>query len=231
MKKVAFVVEGQTEQVFVSEFIGQLVRVQPCHIALKKYQSQDILTVTKRGVPEEDATHIIWIINVQGDDTTISFIEENISAFKSKGFGNIYGLRDHYSGNKQPINPEAVDKRTNLLTSQHGVAIEVTVAIEEIEAWFLSVPSFFQKYDPSLTEAKVQEILGVDPTTAQVESIPHPAAAIDRVLTTVGLRYRKRLGDSYKISKELDYMTLYLDRTQKLQSLGRFVGHLTSALP
>jgi hypothetical protein len=228
MKRIAFVVEGKTEQIFVQEFIQQLSTSFNCHVALKYLHRDQILEVSTRGPHEEDATSCIWIINAEGDDKTLSFIEDHLEYFKRKGFHAIFGLRDRYSGSKQKprINPSAIDGRTAWLTEEHGLRIEVTVAIEEIEAWFLSVPSFFLAYHESLTEEQISQVIGYDIIGASLEAIEHPAGLIDKVLQSVGLRYRKRESDSYKIAKNLDYDTLYLERPKELPPLARFTEHL-----
>ncbi len=233
MKKVAFVVEGQTEQVFVHEFINEMVNsIHPCHIVWKRFNGGQTSTLRKRGHPEEDATHVIWIINAQGDDSTVSYIEDNIEHFKKRGFQAVFGLRDRYTGDKKkrPVDPDAIDGRMRLLTSEHGLQIEMTVAIQEIEAWFLSVPTFFQKYDKALTVAKIKQMLGLDLETADVESLDHPAGVIHNVLGSVSLAYKKRLGDAHKIANALDYAALYGESALEIKPLGRFVGHLTFAL-
>jgi hypothetical protein len=217
----------------VHEFINEVINsVHPCHIVWKLFNGGQTSTLTKRGHPEEDATHVIWIINAQGDDSTLSYIEDNIEHFKKRGFQAVFGLRDLYTGDKKkrPVDPDAIDGRMRLLTSKHGMQIEMTVAIHEIEAWFLSAPAFFERYDKVLTVAKVKQVSGLDLETANVESLDHPASVIHHVLESVNLAYKKRLGDAHKIANALDYATLYAESALKIKPLGRFVRHLTFAL-
>lgn len=232
IKKAVFVVEGQTEQIFLLEFINHLVALTACHVELQKYHGNVITIVTSRGPNEEQATHSILIINVENDEKTLSFIEDNIEGFKKKNIQGIFGLRDRYTGDrkKNPVNPEKIDNRMNLLSLTHGMRIELTVAIEEIEAWFLSVPSFFEKFDKTLTLEMASRAAQIDLATANVETVVHPASIIDRVLKSVGLRYRKRLDDSHKIAAVLDYDTLYLERAPIISPLGRLVDQLTWSL-
>ena len=232
IKKSVFIVEGQTEQIFLLEFINRLVALTACHVELHKYHGNVITIVTSRGPDEEQATHSILIINVENDEKTLSFIEDNIVGFKNKNIHGVFGLRDRYTGdrNKKPVNPEKIDNRMKLLASTHGMRIELTVAIEEIEAWFLSVPSFFENFDQTLSLEIASRAAQIDLATVNVETIAHPASIIDRVLKSVGLRYRKRLDDSYKVATELDYDTLYLERAPIILPLGRLVDQLTWSL-
>lgn len=232
MKKVVFVVEGQTEQVFIQKFITQMVALNSPRIVVQKFHGGNLITLTTRGPDEEDATHCIWVINVENDEKTLSYIQDNIDAFKQKEVQGVFGLRDRYTGDSQraPINPQVIDRHTDLLTAEHGLTIQLTIAIEEIEAWFLSVPSFFLKYNEQLTPYRLQQILGFDLSIIDVEQIPHPAKTIDDVLKAIGLTYKKRLGDAYKIASALDYEQLYLERSQKIPALGKFVDSLNWAL-
>ena len=108
--------------------------------------------------------------------------------------------------------------------------LDIIVAIDEIEAWFLAVPDFFKAYDETLSIEKINECLGYKLQDVPVESISHPASAIHKVLTSVGLSYKKRAGDSHKISGKLDYESLYLEKSETITALGRFSSALDSAL-
>jgi hypothetical protein len=232
MKRVVFVVEGQTEQIFLLKFIENMVRLKHYHIALHKLHRGALGYVSSRGRPEKDATHYIQIINVENDEKVLSYVEDNLDSFKSKGFEAVYGLRDRYSGdkNKTQVNPMMVDKRTQFLQVKHGLVVEITIAIEEIEAWFLSVPDFFQKYNNSLNLKTVNKILNINLSTTPVESLTHPSVLIHQVLESVNLAYKKRLGDAHRITDSLDYDSLYLDKVTSVQSLNRLVQQLTHAL-
>lgn len=232
MKKVIFVVEGQTEQVFIQRFIEHLIALKPCHISLEHLHGDVLISLAPRGTPIDQSTHHIRIIDVANDDKVISFIDENIENFKNKGFEAVYGLRDRYPGNNQkvPINSEKVDAYAKILQDNWNVIVEVVIAVEEIEAWFLCIPQFFEVFDKRLTLDAVNKILDFDPANIPIESVPHPSAAIDKVLSSVGMRYKKRLDDSHKISDALDYETLYLEKTSAIPALKRFVQALDTAL-
>lgn len=232
MKKTAFIVEGQTEQVFLLKFLEQLVALQPCHIDLQKLHGGAVVKISWRGVPQCDATHYIRIINVENDEKVISFIEDNIENLKAKGFHAVYGLRDRYTGdsNRSPINPTSVDRRMEFLQEEYELPVEMTIAIEEVEAWFLLIPGFFQAYDASLTLTRISEILGFDLSEIDATKLDHPAGLIDKVLKGVGQRYKKRLDDSWRIAELLDYEALYLEKSTITPPLDRLVSQLSSAL-
>lgn len=232
MKKIAFVVEGQTEQIFVLTFLQHLSSEKQYHIDLKKYNSNQIINISTRGYPQEESTHYILIINVQNDELVLSYISDNLETLKSKGFSSVYGLRDRYTGdkNKALINPDKVDLITSNLSQKYDLFVEMTIAIQEIEAWFLLTPAFFLKYDNSLNENAINLQLGFDLASVDVENLEHPSALINKVLKSVGLEYKKKMHDACKIAANLDYLALYLEKSEKVIALKRFINHLDSAL-
>lgn len=233
MHKTLFIVEGQTEQVFVAKFVEHLVALAQYRLTLVKLHGGDLIEVGERGVPADDATHHIHIINVGNDEKVNSFIAENIEQFKRKGFHAVFGLRDRFTGSnsKSPINPDAVDLFAQKLEQESQVKIGITIAIEELEAWFLLVPEFFKYYSTALTNEEITSVIGFDLNVIDVETIAHPAQVISKVLQSVGCVYKKRLDDSHKIAEAIDYGALYLDKTLVNPTLKKFVTHLESALP
>ncbi len=231
MKKAIFVVEGQTEQIFVERFIKALVALQPCYVTLEKLHGDSICLIGTRGSPIEFASHFIRIINAQGDDRVNSFIEDRLDGFVEKGFRVIYGLRDRYTGDgNKRVDFEKISAYFSKISAERNIIVNTVVAIDEIEAWFLAVPKFFRAYDDSLILEKINECLGYDLSLIDIESIEHPAMEINKVLMTVGTKYRKHADDSHKIANELDYDTLYLERTNDIPALSRFTAALETIL-
>ena len=232
MKKAIIVVEGQTEQIFTHTLIQKLVSLQPYHIHLQKLHGGLEIEIGPRGTSIEHATHYIRIINVEGDDQVNTYIEDRLIAFKNRDFKTIYGLRDRFTGDKQKtkLSTELINNRCKELEAEHGITIEVIVAIEEIEAWFMSVPNFFINYDDSLTLAKINEILGYDLSTTHVESLPHPSQTIHQILSSVNKTYKKRSAEVHKIVSVLDFDSLYLEKTNSIQPLKKFVAALENCL-
>jgi hypothetical protein len=232
MRGSIFVVEGHTEQIFVRKFIEQMAVLKKIHISWENLHKGILVMIRSEGTPVDLSSHHIRIINVEGDEKVNSFIKDNLKNFKAKGYEIIYGVRDKYTGDnkKQPVDQIAIDEIFKPLADDLKITLKIIVAIEEIEAWFLSVPIFFSEYDKSLTIANINEVHGIDLSSISVESITHPAALIDNILTTVGKRYKKRQDDSYKITDTLDYDTLYLEKSESIRSLNMFVDAIDNAL-
>lgn len=232
MRKSLIVVEGQTEQIFVQTFIEKLVALQAYHIERLQLHGGQEIKLSPRGTDVESCTHLIRILDAANDEKVNSYILDNLDNIKSKGFELVCGLRDSYTGNKNKskINVEALSESFKTISSKVGINIDIVVAVEEIEAWFLAVPDFFAKYDESLTIQRINQIIGYDISTADIENIEHPSATINKVLETVGRSYKKRLGDCYKIASHLDYDTLYLEKSPIISSLSKFVNMLNECL-
>ncbi|MBA3022895.1 MAG: DUF4276 family protein [Sideroxydans sp.] len=230
MKKSFFVVEGQTERIFIERFIEHLAVTLQLHVVSEEYRGDSLIKVRERGKPAE-ADFIIRIIDVGNDEKVRSYVDENAENFKSKGFQNIFGLRDQYTGsNVKKVSADKNAAADKLLEDLWGGNIEVVIAVQETEAWFMAAPNFFSLIDSQLTLGKVSEILGYDLSTIQVELIPHPASEINKVLSAVKKSYRKKEKDTYKIVDALDYETLYLEKSAEIYGLGRMCALIDSAL-
>ncbi len=232
MRKTLFVVEGQTEQVFILHFLQSLVAIKNFHVSLRKYHNREILEIENRGPAPQDTSHYIQILNVEGDEMVNSFINDNISNIQSKGYVAVFGLRDKFSRSrtKKAVDPTLIDTWTTSLSELHGIAVEITVAVEEVEAWFLAEYTLFEKIHPSLSHEKIREITGLEFSKCDVQAIEHPAEIIDKIYASVGMRYKKRIGDSYKIATAINYDELYLSLPGRLPPLKRLAAHLDHAL-
>jgi hypothetical protein len=233
MKKTIFVVEGQTEQIFLVKFLEQLVAVLPCHIQRQQLVGGVLYELSPRGTAQADqCNHHIRIVDAGNDEKVNSFIEENLSAFKGKGYETIYGLRDQYTGDKKrpKLDVVALAVITQRWSKEFSVLVEIVVAVEEIEAWFFCVPEFFAKYDATLTIDVVSGILQIDLGHESVESIKHPSAAIAKVLATVGHVYKKRAADAHAIVDRLDFDALYFEKAPHVPALAQLVEALDNSV-
>lgn len=232
MKKTIFVVEGQTEQIFTQIFISKLASVLAYSVISQKLHSGQLLKVTQTGVPEEVATHQILIINVEGDEKVPSYIRDNVSNFKNKGYSAIFGLRDAYTGDgsKPKVNVDALYAAMNEIQVDEGIRTDLVVALQEVEAWFLSAPEFFEALDDRLSIEKINSTLDIDLCALVVEDISHPAKLINDVLAIVGRKYKKRAADSHSISQAMNYDSLYFVSSEKINSLKKYIGFLEESL-
>lgn len=232
MKKTVFVVEGQTERIFVEKFIEVVAGTLAYSVTSDEHHGDSLVQIFSRSnVPVGQADYAIRIIDVGNDDKVRSYIDdENIEIFKEKGFQGVYGLRDKYTGNSREVNLDFNSNKDRELNAKWGLNVEVVVAIQEVEAWFLSVPEFFSAYDNSLIIKRINDILGYDISIKQIESICHPAQEINKVLTTVGKKYKKKEKDALKIAHNLNYQTLYLEKSLVIPALGRFCALMDSSL-
>ena len=194
MKRTLFLVEGKTEQIFLRYFLEKIASYQDTRIEFKILSKTNILAEEVRGAPLEDCSFLIQIVNMQGDESVISYITENIEAISKKNYDAIFGLRDRYTGDskRKPPNQEKIDGLMLQISNENKIQTEVVIAREEIEAWFLATPEFFKSLHSDLTLEKIGEIVDFDFENGDIESIEHPSAMIKKILRSVDLDYRKR---------------------------------------
>src|SRR6266571_800188 len=218
MTRAVIVVEGKSEFIFVQTFIQQLAGTLKYSLTLFTLRDRVIAEGT-RGYPEEEASFRIQLINVEGERVR-SYIEDNLAALKQKGMVCILGLHDRYTGSKRkaPPNVSANEARDTRLSAQWGLLISVTIACQEVEAWFLGAPSFFLAFHNSLDLDTINDVLGYQLTTCDLETIPHPAAEIDKALRSVGMSYTKKTAEIYRLVTNLDIEELYLTQRTRIPS-------------
>ena len=234
MKKTLFVVEGQTELIFVQRFLQEVlsytlnyeINMRQLKGGRLQLTGRDIKNGNQDGSPDIS----ILIVDVQGDDQVRTYMGNYLERNVGKIDG-IFGLRDKYTGDrkKKPLDVEK-NKQLDIETSaRSGLRFSMTIAVEEIEAWFLSQPQIFKKIHDDLSESKVFEVLKFDPSNVDVETIDHPAGKIDKVLKEVGLRYKKNEDQAHKIAGNLMMDDLYVEKSSKISSLRSFVDNVDFA--
>lgn len=232
MKKSVFVVEGQTERIFLEKFIEVVAGTLGYIVISDEHHGDSLVKVHSRSnVPKGQADYVIRIVDVGNDEKVRSYVDdENIEIFVAKGFQGVYGLRDKYTGNSREVNLDLNIIKDRELREKWGVNVEVVVAVQEVEAWFMSVPDFFTAFDSSLLVGKINDILGYDISTIQIELIDHPAEEINKVLTVIGKKYKKKEKDTQKLIHNLNYDALFLEKSHDIPALGRFCALINFSL-
>ena len=196
MRKVAIFVEGQTEQIFVREFIIRTFNpAEISYTCLKLYQEK-FQSVPYTYKSPSSKLHFM-IVDAGNDVKVLSAIRDREINLFQKGFERVFGLRDVYSEEYIKRANEKIDfdvirqivegsiKTVNTMTN--GANIELFFAIMEIEAWFLSLYRLFEKIDNELTYQYIEEALGfnlekVDP---QIEFVK-PSEVLGDIMKLIG---------------------------------------------
>ena len=210
--KIAVFVEGQGELIFFRKLIPLLLENTHFSFQCLKLHSGKTEDVPY-SYPNPDAVIHFMIINVQGDANVLSAIKEREQGLIKKGYSKIMGLRDMYSEaykkHSNGISPEINDKfiknaKSTIQSMSEAKKISFHFAIMEIEAWWLSMHSIFQKIDKSLTLDCIHAKLGfkldeIDPET----HFFHPSVTLKKILELVGKSYRKNRDDVESITSHI----------------------------
>ncbi len=220
MIKTAIFVEGQTELIFVREFLLKIFNYSNINLACYNLFSQDKFHETDYSFPNEfnsNAEFYFQIINVGNDNAVLSRILKREKYIWDSGFNTIIGLRDMYSKSYRTeargvqISEElniAFKEATQEVIDADAIQsnnIHFIFAIMEVEAWFLGLENIFKKLDKTLTTEYINEKLGFDLKNLDPETIFfHPAATIDEIYALANLSYGKK---STQVHALVSYMT------------------------
>jgi hypothetical protein len=112
-----------------------------------------------------------------------------------------------------------------------GQSIRIFLAIAEVEAWFLSESTHFEKIDPELSVARIRAETGFDPTSPSIESdIHHPNGKLKQIYALVNRPYRKREAETHSLVSKLDFDEMYTTVRAVSVSLSAFISYLEDAI-
>lgn len=230
MKRIAFFVEGQTEQIFLNRLVREIFGVDHTNIILKQFRGgmnipkQEIyITRIKSRTP-----HFEVLISDCGSDNRVkSEILDNIANLRKSGYSLIVGLRDLY-----PIPIEELPKLKKGLKFlpnkliQYNNCFDIVVAIHEVETWFIAEINHLKKVDKRLTGRFIKKHLGFDPYIINPESREHPAKDLDDIYRLVGKSYTKRRRQVQKLVNRLDINYLRNHARYNIEPLNTLISIL-----
>lgn len=222
-RRLAVFVEGQTELVFVREFLKQWYFYDIEHIGFDCYNLHaNQFCDAEYNYGNDDSENYFMIVNVGNDNSVLTNILSRVQYLKNKNYQLVIGLRDMYT--KQYIadagghridshvskwHEESV--RSTLSAHPNGDFVNFHFAIMEIEAWLLGMYGFLCQVDNRLTQKYIMDGIGLDLDKDPEETIFHPALELGKVYSLVGRKYDKHLSDISSIMANLsrdDYMGL-----------------------
>jgi len=240
MKKIAFFVEGQTEQFFLNKLLIEIAGANNVRVLLKKFKgkgkpTEDIMPKSfSQGAPQ--VRHTVLIYDCAGDESVKTRILEEAQNLFDNGYTQIIGLRDLY-----PL-PD-YSKLMNRLA--HGLVVggkrieealpantSILIAIREIEDWFLAECRHYTCIDPSLVlDATQIASLGFNPHTDNLTLRTTSAAEdIKTVYRLAGKTYSKAKNKVERTVECLDYANLYMEIRQKIPKLNELIVRIDNFL-
>lgn len=227
MKRIAFFVEGQTEQIFVNRLIKEILGTESVNIIQKQFTGgtnapkQEIvrsMSLSRRPRYE------ILISNCGSDNRVKSEVMENIVNLRERGYEKIIGLRDLYP---LPIEDlEKLEKGLRFLPGKlkdQAAYFDIIIAIHEVETWFLAESNHLRKVDKRLTGHFIKERLGFNPYSDNPELREHPAKDLNDIYQLVGKSYTKRYWQVSKLVNRLDYNNIRHNIRYEIKPLNELI--------
>jgi hypothetical protein len=206
-RRLAVFVEGQTELVFVREFLKQWYVYDASVIGFSCY---NLLNNEFRDAEylygSEDSENYFMLVNVGNDNSVLSKILSRLAYLASQGYQLVIGLRDMYSKQyiqdagghviDEEVNQKHIDAvRDVLKDTENGEKVDFHFAIMEVEAWLLGMHDYLLSVDKRLTGDYIKEATGIDLDADPEKTIVHPAVELGRIYDLVGKQYDKHLSD------------------------------------
>lgn len=227
MKKIAFFVEGQTEQVFINRLVKEIIGYNNLTVLLKKITGGT--NAPKREFVRNysislKSEYTALIYDCGSDNRVKSEILDNINSLREAGYTCIVGLRDLY-----PLSIEELPRLEKGLKflpyplKKKDCPFDIVIAVREVETWFLAETSHFQKVNKSLTGRFIEKHLGFNPDTVNPISREHPSEDINRIYKLVGRSYTKKYWQVEKLVNRLDFNKIRKDLRYKISSLDELI--------
>jgi hypothetical protein len=217
MTKTAIFVEGQTELVFVREYLLKSFYYQNISIECYTLFSDNSINKTEYAFPNDLADSYFQIINVGGDNSVLTRLLNREQYLWNVGFNRIIGLRDMYSKNyrelttkqgqiDESLNQEFIQETLSTLQTRakQPDKIDFCFAIMEGESWILGFHDCFEKINPLLNSSFINEKLGYDLEKLDPEiTFFHPANVVKDIYQLAGENYSKSKGNIEAIMASL----------------------------
>ncbi|MCA2618220.1 MULTISPECIES: hypothetical protein [unclassified Microcystis] len=226
-KKLAIFVEGQTERIFITRLCQEIAGYKKVSVEVNQVRgdkSNRKIQSLKSNILEA-APFFILLYDCGCDSHVLSDIKKQHNSLTNNGYEKILGLRDLY--------PKPLENRTKVengikgflktLRQKNGIPISMILVIMEIEAWFLGEYSFLTKIDSCLTSNFILHNLGFDLNALDVEQIPHPSEALNKIYQLIQRSHDKSETTVEEIASLLDYEFIYLHLVDKIKQLKQLI--------
>lgn len=238
MRKMAIFVEGQTEQIFVERLLETMsdqenLAIEKCRAFGGKKNGRRFTTL--KSAKGHEGEIFILLVDCSNDGRVLSDIREQYARLVRKGYTKIIGLRDVYPHKVEELH--RLKSMTGKVLPKKPVRTRLVFAMLEIETWFLAEYTHFKRVHHKLTRAVIEEELGIDPASSNIEEDlrpekdehdSSPAGDLNRIYHLVGKGYRKRRHQVNQIVGNLDYRFILEELPKNVQGLRIFLNHVKS---
>lgn len=237
MRRVCVFVEGQTELIFVREFLCKWYEYSDVKITCVQLRGNAFQPV-EYDFGDENCANQFQLINVGNDNKVLSTLINRAGRLVEAGFDWVVGLRDMYGEKYREksegkvmdnLNEEFISSAYEELN--HSIPesivnqVSVSFAIMEIETWILSMYPAIQRFCSMLLEQDLHDV-GI-PVEGSMETIFHPAFTLNRLMQKCGKSYDKHKGEVnalMSVFEKSDYE--FLITSKKSPTFNAFIGKL-----
>jgi hypothetical protein len=235
MTKIAIFVEGQTEMLFLDRLIQELadesgLAVEHAEGIGGSARARRIKVLKRISLQAHHKVYVL-IVNSAGDSNVKSDIIEQYYSLKRSGYAAIIGLRDVYGQFRYEDVPKLrAALKAGIPREKDGPAVELLLAVMEIEAWFIGEYTHFSRVSPQLTMEKIQYALRFDPARDDLEQRWHPAEDLDRIYKLAGVRYTKQRSNLERTLELLDFRFFISNVSRRFPDAARLISVLGNQL-
>lgn len=233
MNKRASFVEGQTEQLFVERLVLEVAGVKHVHVERRQAfggrRHERRVRVLEANAPASNAKWFVLIVDCSADSRVKSDIIDQYSSLAAKGFTSVIGIRDVFP----KIGRADIQKlRDGLKLGVKTKPIEVlfVLGVMEVEAWFISEYTHFERVDSRLSLDAIKGAVGFDPRSDDIQLRDNPAEDLNAIYNLAGKAYDKRRDRVERTLGALDFATVYVEVAARLPDLTAFVQRLDGFL-
>jgi hypothetical protein len=240
MKKIAFYVEGLTEQLFINKLLIEIANRRNIEIKLERFQGAGRIhgreiypRTTSQPIHPQ---HYALILDCAGDGSVKSRILEDHQKLFSQGYSEIVGLLDLYpKPNSDLAKFEA--RLTNGVVRNGRVIIpalpshtSIIIVVREIESWFLSECNHFQCIDERLNNALITSEVSFNPCADDMTTLNHPAEELHKIYQLAGKAYKKHKDQIERTVECLDYANIYVVLRNRITKLNNLISKIDAFL-
>ncbi len=172
MKKLSVFVEGQTEQLFVEKLLEEAAgKNQICIENRQAFGGQFAkrkLKLLSASTPNSAHKYFAQIVDCGTDSRVKSDVVDRYDGLVAAGFQTIVAIRDVYPDFDQRTMP-SLRNGLRYMVKTKPVEVVFVLGVMEIETWFITEHTHFQKLHPALTPDLIKTQLGFDPRTDDIQ--------------------------------------------------------------
>ena len=229
MKKLAIFVEGLTEQILVRKMLqGVLDRNRVAIQTVKITGGHNVrmsFTVMRAAHVDNRTEYYVLVYDCGGETNVKSYLMARREKLVSNGYSMVLGLRDVYPNFERAEVPKLL-KGLNYRLPQKRASTRIFLAVMETEAWFLGEYRHLKKVSAILTPKYIEQRMGFNPQTENMEEREHPSQDLKLIYQMVGHDYTKKRDRLNAVVNRLDFHHFTHGLSEKMDSLGLFIEGL-----